>query len=206
MNMSDVSNLMKRCQRGVGGRNALDEAHRIMAECYGTLGRLQEEIERQRNVIKILERDVATAHAEELRAMSYLSEVRAIVGGDDFPHMVERVRIETQRWKNQHERDSKELRRLCAERDQYRMRLRNLLAHGSNIHALPFADKILGKLRRFNEQAGDPDADGVDIGRHWLDMLTQLGLLNRVQKSPATWEITAQGEDALLAHDDPTSC
>ena len=34
---------MKRCQRGVGGRNALDEAHDIMAECYGTLGRLEAE-------------------------------------------------------------------------------------------------------------------------------------------------------------------
>ena len=41
--MSDVSELMKRCQRGVGGRNALDEAHDIMAECYGTLGKLESE-------------------------------------------------------------------------------------------------------------------------------------------------------------------
>lgn len=40
---SEVSNLMKRCQRGVGGRNALDEAHNIMAECYGMLGRLEAE-------------------------------------------------------------------------------------------------------------------------------------------------------------------
>lgn len=89
--MSDVSELMKRCLRGVGGRNALDEAHGIMAECYGTLGRQQAEIERLRNVIKLLERDVATARADERCAMGYLSEVRAIVGGDDFPSMVERV-------------------------------------------------------------------------------------------------------------------
>ena len=41
--MSDVAELMNRCQRGVGGRNALDEAHDIMAECYGTLGRLESE-------------------------------------------------------------------------------------------------------------------------------------------------------------------
>ena len=41
--MSKVAELMKRCQRGVGGRNALDEAHDIMAECYGTLGRLESE-------------------------------------------------------------------------------------------------------------------------------------------------------------------
>lgn len=90
--MSDVSDLMRRCQRGVGGRNALDEAHGIMAECYGTLGLMQSEIERLRGVIKILEQDVANAHAEELRAMGYLAEVRAIVGGDDFPSVVERVR------------------------------------------------------------------------------------------------------------------
>lgn len=36
----EVSALMKRCQIGVGGRRALDEAHEIMAECYGTLGAL----------------------------------------------------------------------------------------------------------------------------------------------------------------------
>lgn len=33
-----VQKLMKRCQVGVGGKNALDDAHDIMAECYGTLG------------------------------------------------------------------------------------------------------------------------------------------------------------------------
>lgn len=38
-----VEKLMKRCQIGVGGRNALDEAHSIMAECYGTLGALVQE-------------------------------------------------------------------------------------------------------------------------------------------------------------------
>lgn len=35
-----VEALMKRCQIGVGGRHALDNAHDIMAECYGTLGLL----------------------------------------------------------------------------------------------------------------------------------------------------------------------
>ncbi len=30
--------LLKRCQIGVGWRNALDTAHDIMAECYGTIG------------------------------------------------------------------------------------------------------------------------------------------------------------------------
>ena len=45
---TDVDRLMKRCQVGVGGRRALDEAHDILAECYGTLGRQQIEIERLR--------------------------------------------------------------------------------------------------------------------------------------------------------------
>lgn len=36
----EVERLMKRCQIGVGGRNALDNAHSIMADCYGTLGLL----------------------------------------------------------------------------------------------------------------------------------------------------------------------
>lgn len=34
---------MKRCQIGVGGRGALDAAHDIMAERYGTLGALVQE-------------------------------------------------------------------------------------------------------------------------------------------------------------------
>jgi hypothetical protein len=39
----DAEKLMKRCQIGVGGRNALDEAHNIMAACYGTIGALIQE-------------------------------------------------------------------------------------------------------------------------------------------------------------------
>lgn len=42
----EVERLMKRCQIGVGGRNALDTAHDIMAECYGTLGALAQERDR----------------------------------------------------------------------------------------------------------------------------------------------------------------
>ena len=61
----------------------------------------------------------------------------------------------------------------------------------------PFAEKVISKLRRFEECASDSDSGGVDIGRHWLDLLTQLGLLNRVQRSPAFWEMTQQGEDCL---------
>jgi hypothetical protein len=36
----EIKALMKRCQIGVGGRNALDNAHDIMASCYRTLGAL----------------------------------------------------------------------------------------------------------------------------------------------------------------------
>ncbi len=61
----------------------------------------------------------------------------------------------------------------------------------------PFAEKVLAKLRRFYDCASDFESGGVDIGRHWLDLLTQVGLLNRVQRSPALWEITQQGEDLL---------
>ena len=39
----DAERLMKRCQIGVGGRNARDTAHSIMAECYGTIGALVQE-------------------------------------------------------------------------------------------------------------------------------------------------------------------
>lgn len=35
-----VAGLMKRCQRGVGGPGALERAHDILADCYGTLGAL----------------------------------------------------------------------------------------------------------------------------------------------------------------------
>lgn len=43
MEPREVEALMKKCQIGVGGKDALDKAHDILAECYGTLGRLSEE-------------------------------------------------------------------------------------------------------------------------------------------------------------------
>jgi len=36
----NIEKLMKKCQIGCGGRNALDDAHDILSECYGALGRL----------------------------------------------------------------------------------------------------------------------------------------------------------------------
>ncbi|MPQ71447.1 hypothetical protein [Pseudomonas sp. MWU12-2323] len=61
----------------------------------------------------------------------------------------------------------------------------------------PFAQKVINKLRRFEECTSDNQ--GADIGRQWFDLLTMLGLLSRVQRSPALWEITQQGEDLLEA-------
>ena len=49
----EIDALMKRCQIGVGGKHALDNAHNIMAECYGTLGALMlrvEELERRHTI------------------------------------------------------------------------------------------------------------------------------------------------------------
>lgn len=39
----DAERLMKKCRAGVGGSGALDTAHNIMAECYGTIGALTRE-------------------------------------------------------------------------------------------------------------------------------------------------------------------
>lgn len=80
-------------------------------------------------------------------------------------------------------------------------------SHGEQVRELPpFAQKVISKLKRFEECASDSDAGGVDIGRHWLDLLTQLGLLNRVQRSPGLWEISQQGEDVLAAAPSACSC
>lgn len=45
----EVERLMKRCQIGVGGRNALENAHSIMSDCYGMLGLLMTCVEFYRN-------------------------------------------------------------------------------------------------------------------------------------------------------------
>lgn len=59
-----------------------------------------------------------------------------------------------------------------------------------------FVKTITAKLQRFLDCA--EDGQGADIGREWFDVLTKLGLLRRIQRSPAWWEVTEQG-DALLA-------
>lgn len=45
--------LMKRCQIGVGGSNALDDAHAIMADCYGVIGSLVAERDSMRDALEL---------------------------------------------------------------------------------------------------------------------------------------------------------
>lgn len=52
--MIDVDRLMKRCQTGVGGRNALNDVHDILAECYGALGHQQAEIDRMKAALRAI--------------------------------------------------------------------------------------------------------------------------------------------------------
>lgn len=42
----EAEKLMKRCQIGFGGRNALNYAHDLLAECYGAIGALVQERDR----------------------------------------------------------------------------------------------------------------------------------------------------------------
>lgn len=60
---------------------------------------------------------------------------------------------------------------------------------------LPFVEEILADLRRFKECV--EDNQDVDLTRDRFDLLTKLGLLARVQRSPARWMMTQAGEDAI---------
>lgn len=60
---------------------------------------------------------------------------------------------------------------------------------------LPFVKEILADLRRFAECV--EDNNDVNLERSRFDLLTQLGLLARVQRSPARWMMTQAGEDAI---------
>ncbi len=78
----------------------------------------------------------------------------------------------------------------------YEMKRNDLERQLAKAHTLPqFAQTVIRKLKRFRDCA--EDGQGADIGKTWFDVLVQLGLLNRVQRSPAWWEITDEG-DALL--------
>ena len=47
----EIAALMKRCQVGCGGRGALDNAHSILADCYGTIGFLDSEVKRLKQLM-----------------------------------------------------------------------------------------------------------------------------------------------------------
>ncbi|WP_206627415.1 hypothetical protein [Pseudomonas aeruginosa] len=129
------------------------------------------------------ERDAAMAEVEALRAELQSQRERNT-------ELIFKLGSATNGWgRCEKERDAALARVADLERQEPVVRAYGVLP--------PFAEKVLAKLRRFNECAEDPGSGGVDIGRHWLDLLTQLGLLNRVQRSPALWEITQQGEDLL---------
>lgn len=68
---------------------------------------------------------------------------------------------------------------------------------------LPFLEEILADLRRFAECV--EDNNDVNLERSRFDLLVQLGLLARVQRSPALWELTQAGEDALASPVSDTS-
>lgn len=63
------------------------------------------------------------------------------------------------------------------------------------MHSLPFVEEILADLRRFAECV--EDNNDVNLERSRFDLLVQLGLLERVQRSPARWMMTQAGEDAI---------
>ncbi|WP_462402231.1 Lar family restriction alleviation protein [Pseudomonas sp. Marseille-QA0332] len=88
-----------------------------------------------------------------------------------------------------------ELRR--AEESGYAKGLADASAPVERDELPPFAKKVLSKLRRTQECF--EDSQGTDIGREWLDVLVKLGLLNRVQRSPALWEISDAGDELLEA-------
>lgn len=89
-----VDALMKRCQIGVGGRHALDNAHDVMAECYGTLGALMLTVERLRG--RLLEMEAAHERgAGTVQTMQQaLQEADNIMGHED-EHTAWRERWQT---------------------------------------------------------------------------------------------------------------
>ena len=81
---AEVDALMKRCQIGVGGRHALENAHSIMADCYGTLGALMLEVERLRvGLTRLLDSDpdgaIATATEQDLREAWHDTKAECVV-------------------------------------------------------------------------------------------------------------------------------
>ena len=70
---------MKRCQIGVGGMRALDDAHDIMAECYGTLGALMINVREMRGQIAEQTRMIETYMSDIMRDRAEIERLRALL-------------------------------------------------------------------------------------------------------------------------------
>ena len=77
--MNEVERLMKRCQTGCGGRNALDDAHGLLAECYGTLGLLDARLQIATEALRYYE-NRSPEHGTRNTAAVALDEIEATKG------------------------------------------------------------------------------------------------------------------------------
>ena len=75
---AEVYALMKRCQVGVGGRHALDNAHSIMADCYVTLGAMGAELARLQE--QCARSGIEARRAERERLRGYFRDALADTG------------------------------------------------------------------------------------------------------------------------------
>ncbi|KXE31484.1 hypothetical protein AW923_13450 [Pseudomonas aeruginosa] len=167
-----------------------------------------EQAERPEVVAWSAERYVAGDHHSKPRLsfeQPYSTDrnVEALMTVAQHDRIVGALRADRDSWAEQAEQRLADWDEMRKERDAALARVAELERQEPVVRAYgvlpPFAEKVLAKLRRFYDCAEDFESGGVDIGRHWLDLLTQLGLLNRVQRSPALWEISQHGEDLLEA-------
>jgi len=79
-----VERLMKRCQIGCRGRNALDDAHDILADCYGTLGLLDAEVRRLRARLELLQPETPEARCMYCGLIGTPGEPCEVCGGEDW--------------------------------------------------------------------------------------------------------------------------
>ncbi len=88
---------MKRCQIGVGGRHALDNAHSIMADCYGTLGALMLEVERLRRAAQEDAQSGRAANStpteENERLRNALAELVALYKANEYASPIDEANI-----------------------------------------------------------------------------------------------------------------
>jgi hypothetical protein len=60
--------VMKACQSGFGNyKNALDDANNLLAECYGTIGKLRKDLDRCLHLADCINSDDALKQLEKIR-------------------------------------------------------------------------------------------------------------------------------------------